>query len=603
MRKLAATQGHIGATTADTSRGRTVFALTRLLVEFALLLALAAAAALAVMHIRASVLAYRSPVQVQPASSGHPTAPLVGQVVLVVVPGLRPEAMGDMPTLSRLAAQGALAMAPVVQQVGLQSNLATLVTGSPTELNSVSLLDLPQDHIQPLALDTIFAAAQRAGLTTAVVGPSPWAQMLSATPLTDEFFPQGLDSQADDAVAETASRYLRNFRPNLTLIHLAGLGEAPPGVGASTTAYRLAARTIDDHLLSLSADIDLRQSVLVVASCPSGALSAPGGIVGEGSQIACPLVLAGSAVVAGDHGAVRQEDIAPTICALLGAPMPRASSGRVLLEMLSANPAKLAETQVEVALPQRDHAALYLRSIGQGTLSDAAVGDVDIALSSLQVGNIDSAYHLASLATDRIDADAASARRRRIERERRQRLPLAAAAIAGPLLYFLLHRSRKPLAPALAAALTLAALYAPIWAQHQFSTADTMKDTGALLQAILPRISAATGVGGMVLLASLIHRKEGSVVGLVQTSLSYSYLVVYLLASPAVIVYWLQGWRLTWYLPDLHLLTWQVLALARAAAVAALALVLPVALLVAGLLYQLATALLRRLGAAAHGGN
>ena len=107
----------------------------------------------------------------------------------------------------------------------------------------------------------------------------------------------------------------------------------------------------------------------------------------------------------------------------------------------------------------------------------------------------------------------------------------------------------------------------------------------------------------MVLLASLIHRKEGSVVGLVQTSLSYSYLVVYLLASPAVIVYWLQGWRLTWYLPDLHLLTWQVLALARAAAVAALALVLPVALLVAGLLYQLATALLRRLGAAAHGGN
>ncbi|MGQ9683070.1 MAG: hypothetical protein ACUVX9_11070 [Anaerolineae bacterium] len=602
MRKPVATQRPIGIAPTDTAHaGSTAFGTIPLFAGLVLLVGLAGAAGLALAHIRASVLAYRSPINAQPALSGHSTTPLADQVVIVAIGGLRAEAIADMPTLQQLARQAATARVVPSLASSSQAQWIALVSGSPPELSGAPLLNLPEEQMRPPATDTIFAAAQRAGLTTAIVGLSFWGRLVPATSLAAHYSGQGSASEADRAAAEAACRYLRSFRPHLSLVQLQGLSDAARQEGDSSSAYRQSARTIDEHLRNISACINWHNAVLLVTSCPDAfPLSA---VAGHRSRVGTPLIVVGSPVIVGDHGTVSPVDIAPTVCALLGAPTPRASTGRVLFRMLAANPFKLAETQVEVALQRREHATLYLRSIGQGTLSDTAIGDVDVALSSLQVGNVESAYHLADLATERINTEATLARQRRIDRERRQRLPLTALAIALPLFLLLACYRRKALLLGLAAALSLATFHVSAGVQGLALVTGPFTEPHLLLRNTFPSMAAATAMGGIILLAHLMHSQEGSAIAVVKTSLSYSFAVIYCLACQIAVIYWLQGWRLTWYLPDMSVFSWQQLALTQVIAAAALGLVLPPALLLAGLLYQLAGLILRRLQPTYQGGT
>ena len=83
-----------------------------LLLISAFVLSLGGASALVLVRFASGVSSYRSPLAKFPPA-GEPTDPVVPQVVLVVVDGLREDASRAMPTLERLRAQGATATVSV----------------------------------------------------------------------------------------------------------------------------------------------------------------------------------------------------------------------------------------------------------------------------------------------------------------------------------------------------------------------------------------------------------------------------------------------------------------------------------------------------------
>ncbi|MDI7274452.1 MAG: alkaline phosphatase family protein [Anaerolineae bacterium] len=573
-----------------------------------LLLATAAGGAyLWLLHGQASLSAYRPPIRVQPQSPGHPTTPIARQVVLVVVDGLRYDAVPGMPTLSLLREQGAAARALARAPSLSQPSWATIVTGAWPELNGASLVNT-ESLLSPSAVelgslpsDTIFAAARRADLSTALVGHPWWERMIPRDLLDAHASSEASGAAADREVAETAVRFLRNFQPNLMLVHFDNVDSVAHQAGATGLPYLEATLEVDNHLREIAQAMDLRTSVLMVCS-DHGQIDRGGHGGADPEVLTTPFVAVGECIIGGDHGTIAQVDIAPTIAAILGVPMPRLNQGSVRFDMLRCDDVKRAETQVELALQRQEFANLYLASIGRGSLSETAQGDVAVALSSLEVRNLESAYRLAGIAAERIDREVAQAREERISRERRLRLPLAAACAALPLILLLLRGGRRGLWLFVAAAVTLLAYHALFLRQDGVYSVSGITGVRPFVESISRRMIAASAPGVLLVLLRLALDHEGSALEVIQTSLAYSLLVVYLLGCQAAVTYVLNGLRLTWYVPDFTVAFWQVTALVQTLIAVPIALVLPIFLLLAGLIYQGTTALGRRPGSA-HGGR
>jgi hypothetical protein len=559
-----------------------------------MLVASAGGAYLWVMHGQASIESYQSPMRLQPRSPGQPSAPLVPEVVLVIIDGLRCDAVANMPTLSLLQKQGATARAFVHTPSYSQPTWTTLVTGAWPELNGAALLNAPDDAIRPIAPDHIFAAAKRAGLTTALAGASWWEKMIPQELLDAHFFTGSFKADGDQQSADAGLRFITNFHPNLTLIYFGNVDETAHEAGATSAAYREAALGVDNHLHDIVQSLDLRRSVLIVTA-DHGHIDRGGHGGGDASVVYTPFVAVGAPVLAGNYGTIDQADIAPTIAAILGAPVPRLSQGVVRFEMLRTDEAKRAQVELDVAQQRREFAALYLASIGRGSLSETAQGDVQVAQSSMEVGNLESAFGLASIAADRIDQEVAQAREQRIQAERRLRLPVAAAAVAVPLLLLLARGGRRGLWLFVAALLTQAAYHLLFLRQGGLYSFSVLSGLNDFIIQTAQRVALASVVGAIIVVWRLIREHEGSVLGVIRASLGYSLLVIYLLGCQAAVAYWLNGFRWTWYVPNMTVAFVQLSALAQVILTAAVGAILPIVLLLAGVVYQAARSARRRL--------
>lgn len=558
-----------------------------------LLAASAGGAYIWLLHGQASMESYRPPLRVQPEPGGQVTAPLAPQVVLVVIDGLRVDAVADMPTLALLQRQGAAARALVRPPSYSQPCWTTLVTGAWPELNGSALLNAPDDAIQPIPADHIFAAAKRAGLTTALAGASWWASMIPPETLDAHFYVDSFQTDGDQQTADAGLRFLNNFSPNLALIYFGNVDTVGEAEGARSAAYLQAAAQVDDHLRDIVAALDPGRAVLIVTS-DHGQVDRGGHGGGEPEVVYTPFVAVGDAIVPGEYGTIAQADIAPTIAAILGAPVPRSSQGTVRFEMLHTDALKRAQVQLDLAQQRRDLGNLYLNGINQGSLSETAEGDVAVAESSMEVENLDSAYGLARIAADRIDQEMASARQHRIQVERGLRLPVLIVVVGLPLLLLVVRGGRRGGWLLLAALATQLAYHALFLYQSGVYSFSSVEGLDPFVNQTALRVVVASVVGASIVLWRLVREHEDSVLGVIQTSLGYSLLTVWLLGCQAAVAYWLDGFRFSWYVPDMAATFWQLSALVQAIVTAAVGLALPVVLILAGLAYQGARALRRR---------
>jgi hypothetical protein len=535
----------------------------------------------------------RSPLEGQPPA-GEPTTPLTQQVVLVITDGLGDDAAQEAPALRGLGERGARASAVAAPQ----PSWTTLVSGAGPEINGDPPLNAPDDAVEPIAVDNLFAQVKRAGLTSGLIGSHAWQRVIPTQFLDMWFFPEGSGEDTDAQIVQTAVYALENLHPNFLLVHLGQAG---------------------DQVADIAAAMDLAQGVLIVTR---------------------PFIMVGQGVRPGDYGPIEQADIAPTIAALLGTAIPSAAQGRILFEMLDIGPEQRAKKAVALAQQRVALGDLYLRSLASEALSEAAHGDIQVARSTLDIGNYESAFQLADFARERVDAEMEEARAHRLAEERYHRLPLTLAAILLPL--YPLWRKASPLGgwlllaallaflgplgngPALQAiagtwplvgviaertaialilggifvlgwlwqgrsrrttALALALLFALLGTYALFARQET---SPSAIRGLIPFLKETTGraaialaLGTVVVLIGLWRERGVVLWRLVGATYGYALILAYLLIVQLAVCYLLDGFVLAWYLPDVKVVFLHLSTLAQLGAVAALSLAWPLVTLVA----------------------
>ncbi len=351
----------------------------------------------------ASVVAY-APAPLQPVPVDAVPPALAPRVVLVVIDGLRLDRSLQMPFLCELRRRGADFESSAGVPSYSRPGRAALATGAWSDLHGATT----NFHDRAIAIDNLFREARRAGVTCAVAGSQLWpslfgSDLAGATVATasgnddaGQFARRAPELSAFEA---TIPSRLAAADARLSVTDEVVVDYAGHEFGGATPEYERAVADADAWLRSLFSGLDLAQTAVIVTA-DHGHLDAGGHGSDEDVVLRTPLVLAGRGIRTGARGTARQIDVAPTIAALLGIPIPAAAEGRVLLDALDlSSEARAALVAEETTQKQR--------------LADA---------------------YRATFAGGQGGADLAAMRAARLAGERQSRLPLALALGLGPLL-------------------------------------------------------------------------------------------------------------------------------------------------------------------------
>lgn len=289
-----------------------------------------------------SVVEYRSPYLKSELPPPPTTPPLTDRVVLVVIDGLhRDTAKAAMPTLQQLAAQGARYIVRVGEPSLSYPGWTVIGSGAWQGLSGVTT----NWFKGPVPVDSIFREAQAAGARPIGVGTGGWQELFGPwfeqleVPDVPVPAPEEVD-RLDEAILERGLTLLRDPAARLVLIYFAGPDEYGHAFGGASLAYQENVRRTDDRLARLVAALDLSRTTLVVTT-DHGHIDTGGHGGWEPIVKEVPLVMVGKGIRAGVEGQGTQADIAPTIAALLGIPIPVHAMGRPLLEALEGPPEAL----------------------------------------------------------------------------------------------------------------------------------------------------------------------------------------------------------------------------------------------------------------------
>jgi hypothetical protein len=544
-----------------------------LLIRIALLTVIIWGSNLWMVRIRDSILYYRSVLRGQP-SLGRATNPLMQQVVVIVVGGLRYDASLEMPYLNTLRQDGVEARCRGYFPSNSQTAWTTLISGAGPEINDAPLLDAPYEEIDSLTVDGLFTQAKRANLTTALAGYQRWERMIPAQVLDRGFFVSATDAEADGQITDVALALIRSLRPNFLLVHFSQVDHAAQSFGTASEQYQSAVRRVDSHIQEIAQTMSLTRSVLIVTA-DHGYLADGGHGGGEEETVITPFVMAGARVTPGPHEEIDQADIAPTIATLLGAAVPSATQGEILFDALLLDEAESTERWVAWAQQRVELGSLYLESIGRKPLSESAMGDAEVAHSSLQVRNYGSARSLAELAVQGADEEMREAREQRIRSEQQLRLPIALLTIGVPA-YLLWRRWSRTTALLIISALATVLIYNVLFIREEnvYSFSGIGQWDTSLAEAAMRMTTAL--IPAILIMVGLTWRgKKRRPVEIAATNYSFALILACFLALPLVMSYVLIGTEINWYLPDHFIAFTQVSGLVQLAVAAFLGLFVP----------------------------
>ena len=530
------------------------------------------------MRFQGSFEGFRSPLK-GALPEAVPTSPVVQQVVYVIVDGLRYDTSLGMPFLNSLRQKGAYAVMHSKPPSYSQPSWTTLVTGAWPDINGSPPLNADYEDMKPIAVDHLFAAVRRAGMTSAIAGFIWWQKLVPQDLLQDGFYVEGEDDAADRAVLAKALEFLTTVRPNLLLVHLDQVDHAGHLYGGESAEYRQAAYAVDGMIQQIAAALDLEESVLVVVS-DHGHIKRGGHGGHDAVVLQEPFVMVGKGVVPGDLGDIEQTDVAPTIAALLGAAPPSASQGHILLDALDLTVEQRTEKLVSMAHQRIALGNLYLASIGQGALSDVAPGDAAVAQSSIEVRNYDSAARLALYAIDQVDSEMEIATEHRLLAERAYRRVFAVIAVILPLYLVYRKRSVRVVFLAFAALAALAVYHANFIRSGNVYSLSTIIGLDPFLMDTLKGTALGLAVGTLIVAARLWVEKERSWLNIAGATYGFVFLTLYLIGIQLAVAYLYNGLTITWHLPDFAVGFLQFVAMIQWVLVAAIGLVLPVVTLV-----------------------
>ena len=260
----------------------------------------------------------------------------MSKVILVLSDGLRYDtAVEQMGFLGHLVESNLADLYKIVGELPTMSRpmYETVHTGLPVTEHGV----VSNRVVRRSQMPNIFQSAREAGKTTAAVANFWFSELYNRAPY-DPLDDREVDDNAlliqhgrfyyDDAIPDievfvTAGMLARKFSPDYLLVHPMGMDDIGHKYGADTSEYRSQAIRQDVMLANLIPEwMEGGYNVLVTGDHGMNADGMHGGATPDVREV--PLFLIRPGVPGeGDTGEViSQLQIAPTVCKLLGIPIP-----------------------------------------------------------------------------------------------------------------------------------------------------------------------------------------------------------------------------------------------------------------------------------------
>jgi hypothetical protein len=483
---------------------------------------------------------------------GAPSDPLTPQVVIIVADGLRLDESQKMDNLNMLRARGA----DRVMRVGLPSlslpGWSVIGTGAWQEQHGQTT----NFDARPLGLDSIFLAARRRGLTTALTGSPGWEVLykghidivrIEPDPKDSHHHPDDVRRQ-DDAIEADALSILKDSNPNLLLIHFTAPDNAYHGFGVFSAEGQRARQDVDARLGRLLQAISLdRTTVLFTAD--HGHIDRGGHGGPEETVLNVEFVAGGKAIRPGKYEPAMQTDIAPTTALLLGTSLPSDSQGDILIDMLEMSPPAKAERAVEWAQQIVTRYTAIAQVIGIGAIDHPKLAQSQAALAA---GDDPLAITAAQSEVSATRDGVFAFREGRLQQERLSRTPMLLLFLLPLAVYAWLMRRmnwefHRPLIGALIYFLIFFALF--FGRGYSFSLSMLNEDTQIVTWFAQRTVDALIALTGSALVLGVLSRGEFRVWTVLNT-FNMAFLIAAGLWLQICVFYWLYDFTWAWYLPD-----------------------------------------------------
>lgn len=480
-----------------------------------------------------SLFDYRSPLAQDPPVAGQAAgSPLTRRVVLVLVDALREDTSLDpqvMPFLTRLRQSAAWATMHSRTPSYSAPGWTTILTGAWPDINDSQPANPPdEENVRTFTQDDIFAAAQRAGLQTAVSGYFWFEDMLANSGIDAGFYTPHEDNSADQDVMEAVMPWLEDPAYQLVLVHLDQVDCAGHYQGGPQHPnWNAAAARVDAMLTDIAGVLDLQQDTLLIFS-DHGQIDQGGHGGHEAVTLVEPFVMLGAGVIPGHYADIAMTDIAPTVAALLGTSLPASNQGRALTDMLRL-PAGQSAADFDQALLAQQNNLLHSYQTSLGFDSSVqplitSVADTAALMDALRAG--------------------------RLQQERLPRLILAALLVIVLVIFVVPRWKHENGWLLLGAALNLGIvnlLYGVIANKAYSLSALTSASDLILSLALYCGIGFAVAwLVSMLLTGSLMRNKTE----VVHNTFTLTFLTLCLLALPILWNFYRNGLLITWTLPE-----------------------------------------------------
>ncbi len=512
-----------------------------------------------------------------PMGEGGP--PLAERLVLIIVDGLRGDALAAMPFSDELWARGASAVLHLSPPAYAEAGWRTLLTGATAELLGVPLLPDASRRGPSLPVGSLIGLAVASGRTCAVALHDTWQPLLPGSWCSARLFVAGDDATADQQIADGA-RDMEHGRPSLMVVHFSHVAATGSKHQATSAFYRQAVQAVDGMIRQVAEPALANGAAVAVVS--SHGLSDSGGMVGADASITrVPFFLAGPGVIPGGYGVMDGKDVAPTLAALIGLPAPPLAQGQVRYDMLLGDVPWQTGRHLRMARQRLELARRYLEAWGssESDLSSLAE-EIAQAEQALQAGDAEASWRAANAALHAADGTMRRMRATRLARERLPRLAVAIAGLlAGWLSWTIWQRQRIPLVAGAALAGLLATQLVFLASGGSYSL-STVRQIEQFLTFAWWQGAASVGAAAVVVLGWRIGRGKPSA-ALTSEFLGAIWAIMLVWALPVAVGYWQHGMGASWQMPDVGLVFWQLWGLSQLWAMPMI--VVPAAWLVAGL--------------------
>ena len=269
----------------------------------------------------------------------------MGKVILVLSDGLRYDAADNgMGYLGHLVERKLASLYKVIGELPSISRpmYETIHTGLPSSEHGIVSNLIVRRSIKP----NIFQSAVEAGKTTGAAAYSWFSELYNRVPydrvddkeVDDDslliqhgrFYTQ--DEFPDEELFATAAMLVRRFSPDYMLVHPMGMDNAGETFGSDSSEYRNQAIRQDKILAPFIPEwLERGYDILITADHGINKDGMHGGTTPEMREV--PLYLIRKDITGlGDTGQViSQLQIAPTVCKLLGIPIPKTMKAKTII--------------------------------------------------------------------------------------------------------------------------------------------------------------------------------------------------------------------------------------------------------------------------------